>query len=156
MLRTWLAKPSKTVIRPELMDLQPASIAQVREGGKRRITVTADVGEVVKQIQEIDSRLGVIWDDDGEFFAVVEQDGPKQRLVLTALELDHRVLQRLRELASEDYDYVAEMDRMDAVADREKDHRFMQEVGENAEVMAHALRKDLSYQGKIFVSDWIK
>jgi len=138
------------------MDLQPASIAQVRQGKHRRITVEADVGSIVQQIQEIDPRLGVIWDDDGEFFAVVEQDGPKQRLVLTALELDHRVLERLREISSPDYDYVAEMDRMDREADKEKDHRFMQEVGENAEVMAHALRKDLSYQGKIFIPEWVK
>jgi hypothetical protein len=140
------------------MDLQPASIAQVRQGKHRRITVEADVGNVVKQIREIDPRLGVIWDDDGEFFAVVEQDGLKQRIVLTALELDHRVLERLREISSPDYDYVAEMDRMDAVADREKDHRFSEEVGENAELMAHALRKDLGakYQGKIFVPDWMK
>ena len=138
------------------MDLQPASIAQVRQGKHRRVTVTADVGSVVKQIQEIDPRLGVIWDEDGEFFAVVEQDGPKQRIVLTALELDHRVLERIRELASPDYDYVAEIDRMDAVADKEKDHRFMQEVGENAEVMAHALRTDLEYKGKIFIPPWVE
>ncbi len=137
------------------MDLQPASITQVRQGKHRRITVEADVGSVVAQIKEIDPRLGVIWDEDGEFFAVVEQDGSKQRLVLTAQELDHRVLQRLREISSPDYDYVAEMDRMDAVADREKDHRFMQEVGENAEVMAHALRTDLQHKGKIFIPPWI-
>ena len=137
------------------MELQPASITQVRQGKKRRITVEADVGNVVAQIKEIDPRLGVIWDDDGEFFAVVEQDGPRQRLVLTALELDHRVLQRLREISSPDYDYVAEMDRIDAVADSEKEHRFKNEVGERAEVMAHALRKDLGYKGKIFMPDWM-
>ena len=138
------------------MDLQPASIAQVRQGKHRRVTVTADVGSVVKQIQEIDPRLGVIWDEDGEFFAVVEQDGPKQRIVLTALELDYRVLQRIRELASPDYDYVAEMDKMDQQADKEKEHKFMQEVGENAEVMAHALRSDLEYKGKIFIPPWVE
>ncbi|HXJ92628.1 MAG TPA: hypothetical protein VMT20_07070 [Terriglobia bacterium] len=143
------------------MELQPASIAQVRQGKKRRITVTEDVGNVVRQIKEIDSRLGVIWDDDGEFFAVVEQDGPKQRIVLTAQELDHRVLHRLLEISSPDYDYVGEMDRMDAQADKEKDHRFSQEVGENAEVMAHALRTDLKRDhgwsgGKIFIPDWVR
>lgn len=142
------------------MELQPASIAQVRQGKKRRITVEADVGSVVKQIQEIDPRLGVVWDDDGEFFLVVEQDGAKQRTVLTALELDHRVLQRVKEIASPDYDYVAEMDRIDAEADKEKDHRFQQEVGENAEKMAHALRSDLKRDygwsgSKIIVPDWI-
>lgn len=137
------------------MQLQPASITQVRQGKKRRITVEADVGSVVAQIKEIDPRLGVIWDDDGEFFAVVEQDGPKQRVVLTALELDHRVLNRLKEIASADYDYVAEMEKIDAVADKEKDHRFSQEVGEVAEQMAHALRKDLQHKGRIYVPDWI-
>ena len=138
------------------MQLEPASITQVRQGKKRRITVEADVGSVVKQIQEIDPRLGVIWDDDGEFFAVVEQDGPKQRVVLTAQELDHRVLIRVREIASEDYDYVGEMDRMDAQADKDKDSRFRNEVGENAEVMAHALRSDLQAKNKIFLPDWMK
>ena len=138
------------------MDLQPASIAQVRQGKHRRITVEADVGNVVAQIKEIDPRLGVIWDDDGEFFAVVEQDGLKQRIVLTALELDYRVLARIKELASPDYDYVAEMDAMDKLADKEKDRRFHNEVGERAEVMAHALRDDLQFKGKIFVPEWVR
>jgi hypothetical protein len=137
------------------LNLQPASITQVRQGKKRRLTVTDDVGSVVRQIKEIDPKLGVIWDDDGEFFAVVEQDGPKQRMVLTAQELDHRVLLRIKEIAKEDYDYVAEMDRIDEQADRDKDHRFSQQVGENAEVMAHALRTDLSHKGKIFIPDWM-
>ena len=138
------------------MDLQPASIAQVRQGKHGRITVEADVGSVVKQIQEIDPRLGVIWDVDGEFFAVVEQDGPRQRVVLTALELDHRVLLRLKEISSPDYDYVADMDRIDADADRLKDHRFSEQTGEIAERMAHALRTDLEHKGKIFVPDWCR
>lgn len=137
------------------MQLQPASITQVREGKHGRVTVEADVGSVVQQIQEIDPRLGVIWDEDGGFFAVVEQDGPRQRIVFTCLELDYRVLERVRELASEDYDYVADMERIDAQADRAKDHRFSQEVGERAELMAHALRSDLQYKGKVFVPDWI-
>ena len=109
------------------------------------------MGSIVKQIQEIDPRLGVIWDDDGEFFAVVEQEGPKQRIVLTAKELDARVLLRVQEIASEDYDYVGEMDRIDAEADKRKDHRFKEEVGQNAEVMAHALRKDLQAKHRIFL-----
>src|SRR5690348_4184103 len=103
----------------DTIQIQAASIDQVRHGKKRRLTVTDDVGSVVRQIQEIDPRLGVIWDDDGEFFAVVEQDGPKQRIVLTALELDHRVLARVRELASEDYDYVAEIEKLDREAEKE-------------------------------------
>jgi hypothetical protein len=135
----------------DTIQIQPASMDQVRQGQKRRITVSDDVGSVVRQIQEIDSRLGVIWDDDGEFFAVVEQDGPRQRLVLTAQELDHRVLNRLREIASPDYDYVAEIDRMDREADKESDHRFSEETGEIGEYLAHCVRKDIQAQNKIIV-----
>jgi hypothetical protein len=140
------------------MDLQPASIAQVRQGNGGRITVEADVGSVVRQIREVDPRLGVTWDEAGEFFRVVEQDGLKQRTVLTAQELDHRVLARIRELASEDYDYVAEVDRIDREADRESDRRFSEETGEIAEYLAHCVRKDLgaTYKGRVFVPDWIR
>ncbi len=137
------------------MDLQPASIAQVRQGKRRRITVEADVGSVVQQIKEIDPRLGVIWDDDGEFFAVVEQDGLKQRIVLTSQELDQRVLDRLRFIVSDGYDYVGEIEAIDAKADREKDHKFREETGEIAERMAHGLRKDLQFKPKIFVPPWL-
>ena len=138
------------------MDIAPASLAQIRMGRDgRRVVVSEDVGNVAAQIHEIDPRLGLVWNEKGEFFMVVEQDGLTERLVLTAKECDQRIVERVRQIASPDYDYGAEVDRLDAAAEKAKDHRFHEETGEVAERLAHALRKDLQHKGKVFVPDWM-
>jgi hypothetical protein len=143
------------------MDIAPASLAQIRMGRDgRRVVVDEDVGNVAAQIHEVDPSLGLQWNEKGEFFMVVETIGEAggytERLVLTAKECDQRIVERVRQIASPDYDYGAEMDRMDEQAKKDADHRFHEETGEVAEHLAHALRKDLQYQGKVFVPDWIK
>ncbi len=138
------------------MEVQPATLAQVRAGRDgRRVIVEEDVGDIARQIHEIDHRLGVQWNEKGEFFMVIEQDGLRERLVLTAQELDGRVVERVRRIADPAYDFVGEIDQMDQQAQREKDSRFREETGLVGERLAHAVRKDLGYQGKVFVPDWM-
>jgi len=139
------------------VEIQPASIAQVRLGKTGgTITVEDDVGDVARQIKDLDPSLSLHWSPEGEHFIVVEacQDG-KNRVMLTTNELDSRVVERLRYISSPDYDYVKDMDRLDDAAKREADHKFHLETGEAAEHMAHALRKDLQYGGKIFLPPWL-
>lgn len=134
------------------MDVQPASIAQVRTGKDGKpITIDADVGGVAAQLREIDPKLKLAWNEKGGFFYVAEDDGREERLVFTAQECDGRIVERARQIASESYDLVAEMDRLDRGVERERDHAFSEKLGEAGERAAHALRKDLGATNKAFV-----
>jgi hypothetical protein len=71
--------------------------------------------------------------------------------VLTAQELDQRIPERLRRLRSPDYDYGAEVDRLDAQAERDEAHYFAEEVGERGERLFHAMRKDLEVKSRVYL-----
>lgn len=134
------------------MDVQPANMAQVRMGKDGKpITISEDVGGVAAQLREIDPKLKLAWNDKGEFFYVAEDDGREERLVFTARECDGRIVERARRIASESYNLVAEMDQIDKGVERARDHAFSEKLGEAGERAAHALRKDLEHQGKVFV-----
>jgi hypothetical protein len=135
------------------VELQAATLAQVRAGRDgRRILVEDDVLEIAGMIRQVDERLSLHWNENGGFFSVVEtaEDG-RERLVLSAQELDGRVLERIQQIAHPDYNYVAELDKLDAQAEREKEHRFSEQTGEIGERLAHALRTDLQAKNKIIV-----
>jgi hypothetical protein len=139
------------------MEIRPATIEQVRLGRDgQRIRVEDDVGSIAKQIQEISPRLKLEWNWKGEFFMVIETadtpDGLEERLVTTCRELDGRLLQRVREITSPSYSFLDEVERIDLEAERDKDRRFSERVGEAGEHAAHALRKDVGATNKAFVS----
>lgn len=138
------------------MRLEPASFAQVRYARDgRRVNIDADVGEVATRLREIDPKLGLQWNEKGDFYMVVEYvekpEGEEERLIFTAQECDQRIVKRMEEIANPSYDFMAEVEAMDRQADRDKDHRFHEQTGEAAERMAHALRKDLGATNKAFV-----
>ncbi len=135
------------------MQLQYASLAQVRKGkGGRNVVVENDVMDVVRRISEIDPNLSVHWNDDGEFFEIRElcKDG-KERLVLTTQMLDQRLLDHLRLIGSPDWNVGEEMERHEDKREKDLDHAYHEKVGPIGERMAHALRKDLEYQGRVFL-----
>lgn len=113
--------------------------------GKRRILVESDVFNVVEQLQELDPRLSVNFIDQGEngWYSIVETtpDGT-EHLVTTVLELTPAVVDHVRMLGSDGYDAVAEMDKLDDQAAKDKKRRFAEHVGEIGERLHHALRKD--------------
>ncbi len=136
--------------------IEPASLTQIRRGRDgRRIVIDEDVGNVAKQLHDIDSKLGLQWNEKGEFFMVVEYaqlpEGEEERLIFTAKECDGRIVKRMEQIASPTYDFMAEVEAMDKQADRDKDHAFHEETGEIAEQLAHAVRKDLGATNKIIV-----
>ena len=136
--------------------IEPASFAQVRYGRDgRRINIDADVGEVASRLKEIDPKLGLQWNEKGDFYMVVEYaqlpEGEEERLIFTAQECDQRIVKRMEQIASPTYDFMAEVEAMDKQADRDKDHQFHEETGEVAEQLAHAVRKDLGATNKIIV-----
>lgn len=125
------------------MELQPASIMQVHQARNGRVVVvTDDVGSVCQQLREIDPGLRVRYSEDGGFFAVYHQDEHKEYLVLTAQELDGRVVDRVREISSPGYDYAKALE--DGERRRKADHeaKLREMVGEVGERLYHAIGVD--------------
>jgi hypothetical protein len=132
------------------MEIPHASLAQVKQGRDgRRVLIEDDVLDVARRLRELDPNLMVEWNEAG-FFTISEMlpDGTQQ-LVTTTTDLNSAVPEYVAKLAKTDY--VAEMDRMDAEAERKKEHRFAEQIGERGELLHHALRKDLSVQNRVYL-----
>ena len=135
------------------MEIPNASLAMVKTGQDgRQYTIETDVLDIVKQIKEIDPRLNVKYNELAGYFVITEMclDGVERR-VTTTTALDQRVLEHLRKIGSDSWDVGRELDRADARFKATKDDEFNETMGENAEHLAHALRKDLGVQNRIVV-----
>lgn len=133
------------------MEIPHASVVQVQEGRDgKRVLIEEDTLDVAKRLRELDPKLVVEWNEAG-FFTISEMLGDgTQQLVTTTTDLNAAVPEYVARLAKTDY--VAEMERHDRAVDAAKDYRFEQQIGERGELLAHAFRKDLGYQGKAFVA----
>lgn len=116
------------------------------------IAIEDDVLDVVRRLKEISPRLNVRFNEIGEYFVIYElcEDGT-ERLVTTVKELDGRLISHFEMLASESWDAVQEMDRMDDQAEKDKKARFVEKVGEVGERLHHAIRADLECKDRIWV-----
>lgn len=141
----------------DTIEITPATLAQVhRTRNGHQIAIDDDVQGVARDLLAIDPSLRLHYDPHGEYYVVkqlvTERDGTvTEKLVTTALELDQRIVHRVRQIAHPSYDYAAELDRVDAAADRERDRRQAELVGPMAERLAHALRKDLGATNRAFM-----
>lgn len=130
------------------MEIEPATITQLqRARDGRLVEIEADVGGVAAQLREIDPGLRLRYAEASDIFIVYHRTSPRpgwfnEELVLTARQLDGRILERVRQIAARDYDFLAELDRIDAEADRAQEARFADQVGDAAQRLAHALRRD--------------
>lgn len=146
------------------MNVEPASFNQIRLGEDGRlIEVSADVGGVVEKLREIDKGLRVRFAERGHCWIVYHEwhEGcPRNNgnegstyLINTSnayqgptgawLGLDDRIVDRMREIGSETYDFAAKLE----ASRREREDKTLraksEKFGEIAEKGAHALRKDL-------------
>ncbi len=134
------------------MEIQPASIAQVRKGRDgRQVLIENDVLDVARRIKEIDESLILRYNEFGEYFVVAQIIGDEEKLVLTAQELDERVLHRIKHITHASYNFADEAEKMDKQAKKDEEHAFHERAGEAGEVAAHALRKDIGATTKAFV-----
>ena len=140
------------------MELEAATLAQVIEGADgRTYEVPSDVGMVVRDLRAIDPTLRVRYSERGRHFVVYQHiESPDGRvvdhLVLTALELDQRVVNRVREIASPDYDFVADSVRRRAQRERDSKAELRDRIRAEGDRAAHAARKDLGLdKARIFV-----
>ena len=157
------------------MDIQPASISQLREAENGQLVeISADVGGVVAGLQRIDAGLKVRLSERGQCFIVRHENhgdcphncegGPGSAYLVKTVQahrngfgtwegLDQRLVDRLLEIGHSSYDYVRALEERDRQAEKARRDRFAEEIGGTAEQAAHALRRDLGerYRGRIFV-----
>jgi hypothetical protein len=142
---------------PDNGEIQPASIDQIMRGKNGKfVQIEDDVGNVARDIKAIDKRLCVRYSEAGEYFVVYAReewmppgDG---YLVTTAQELDGRLVDRLRRVAHHSYNFADEVDRIDDEYDRQHEKRRKEQVGEIAERLSHAMRKELGLdKGRAFI-----
>jgi hypothetical protein len=137
------------------VDIEYAPLASVQRGiNGELITIEDDVLDIARRLKEIHPSLHLYWNEQGEYFVIYElcEDG-RERLVTTVKELDPRLIEHFERMASESYDAVAEMDRMDDQAEKDRKHAFAEKTGEIGERLHHAIRKDLEVKDRIWVPE---
>jgi hypothetical protein len=112
------------------------------------IELEDDVLSIVRQVRELYERRITIelLPDSREPYAFVEhcEDGA-DRLVFTCVELDGRALERLLRSDSHGRAYIDPYDESEQAHDRlqeEKDYASQEKLGEVAEEMAYALKRE--------------
>jgi hypothetical protein len=147
------------------MEIRPASLAQISKGRSGQlVAIDDDVQGVANALFEIDPHIRLRYSEAGEYFVVYykpdeweEGDG---YMIFTARDLDHRIVQKMREVHARclnpGYSLAAEMEKAEAEAKRQADHQWSEEHGEMHERLAHALREQAGYdKQRIFVPEGI-
>lgn len=152
------------------MRVEPARVDQIRSLNDGRVVlIDADAGGVAADLKAHDPQLRVKLAGTPPCWVVFrETPGPggqvNEELVTTAQAhlsrtgiltgLDQRVVDRVKEIDSQSrsgYDFVAELDRMNTKAERDKISARHEKFGETHEQLAHALRKDFGVKSKAFI-----
>jgi hypothetical protein len=133
--------------------LRRATIAQVRQGkGGRLVEIDSDIFDLARRLHEIDTSLGLDWNDTAGYFRVTQTlENGRKHVVTTFRELTPEAIELARRLVSPDYDLAGELDRKDLEGQRERERRLSEETGLMGERLHHALNKDLQYKGRIFL-----
>lgn len=142
------------------IDIEHADLLQVQRGIDGHLTlVEDDVLDVGRRLKEIHPSLRVYRNEQKHpehgwegYFVIYElcEDG-EERVVTTVKHLDARLIEHFEMLASESWDAVAEMDRMDDTAEKAKEDAFAEKVGEIGERLHHSLASDYEFKHRIFV-----
>lgn len=136
----------------DYIDIRPGTMRQVHRAlaSGRLVEVTHGPNEVGAKLREIDESLHLHYDPYELIWVVMQErslpDGStKEELVTTAQEedCDDRLVARVRQIASSSYDYVAEIERVEAEADKEHAARQSERFGDASERLAFAVSRDL-------------
>lgn len=128
------------------LDIKPASVAEVqRMFTGHTVVVTEDVQNVASDLAEL-GPFHLHYDPLQDIYVVMQRmpDGSEQ-LVTSAQECDQRIVHRVREVTAPGYDIAAEVEKVEKARAKADEHAFNEAVGEKAERLAHALRKDLEH-----------
>lgn len=133
-------------------EIAPASLAAVRQGTRgEMITITEDVQNVAADLKRIDPRLHLRWSEKGGYFCVYAREDHMREgegwLVGTYEELDQRIVRDIEKTYAKfrdpRYSFADELEAKEDEAKARREYEFSQEIGENAERLAWAIRKDL-------------
>ena len=135
---------------PESVEITPLPFdraMKLRNG--KRVAITADVGDIAKQLREINPDLKLFYNSQAAAYCVelhtTESNGSvTEHLVGAYDEIDARVLTRIRQVMHPDYDLEAEIAKSEAAADRAQEQKMAEALGDAGEKMGFALQKDLS------------
>jgi hypothetical protein len=147
--------------------LHPAKLDQILETRNRQVVVDADSCTVAGDLKTIDPTLCVRFVDGPQpFFAVYQDiknpDGSSQQHLVTTAQayptsfgtftgLDNRVVERVREITSPGYDFMAEAAKIKSEYESKQRRAREDKLGEMGEQAAWALRKDLGVKTKAFI-----
>lgn len=152
----------------ERIEIQPASVAQVHRALRtgRLVGIGDDVQNIAADLRAIRDTLKLEYDPGEDVWivrdTVTKPDGSTEDKLVTTWDcdrngqLDQRLVQLVRQIASPDYNLAAELDKADRAADRERARQFREKVGPAAERLRHALRKDLGVKSRAFVPEAIE
>jgi hypothetical protein len=131
------------------------------------VTIPAEYGGVAADIARLDPCLKLRHSKSSDCFIVFRvhrngepcrEDDPERTedLVLSAVECDERIVKRLEFIDPQGrggYDYAAELEKATLDAHRTRRQEFAERMGDTAEHVAHAMRRDLGerYRGGIIV-----
>ena len=120
----------------------------VKQAAGKRVAITDDAANVMRSLREIDDRFRCHYLIDEAVYVLelhtpLEDGSVDETLVGRYEELDHRIVQRAREFTRPDFNIAAELERIEAASDAEKEYARSQETGDMAERLAFGLRKDL-------------
>lgn len=126
-----------------MLEIEPVAIEQYKKAGDDWIIIKEDLGDIAKRLHELDSRLHIRFNPVQEFYAIFARENNKEYLVGTYKSLDARMVTRMEQILSSGYDFKDEVKKQDDAADKAAEQKYDQIMGENAERLAFALRKDL-------------
>jgi hypothetical protein len=135
----------------DVIEIQPGRAAQVHNALRtgHRVVVPDDVKGVARTLKEIDPGLRLSYFPDQELWIIdhvkMLEDGSVEESLVTTCEgeLDPRLVERIRQIASPDYDYAAELDRLERDAQRREEALFTEKRGPILEKLAWAFTRDL-------------
>lgn len=133
-----------------MIDITPASLDQVVRGrGGNLVVIENDVNNVAKDIHNIHPDLFLRYNEQGEYFVVLQDMGPNHRphVVTTSQECDARLSRRVQALVqghvNGTYQYGAEVEKQHDERDRINNAQFEENIAESSEKLAWAIREDI-------------
>lgn len=146
---------SNLKVKTESFDIPLATTEQVIKAGDDYYIISARDSALIKEINDIDNRLHVKFNRRQDFFVLYAKEqtpqGENQYLVKTFTKLDGRIVQRVREISDPSYDFIKEGEQMEKEHEAAKMHKIRESIGDTAEKLAHALRKDLGVKTHAFI-----
>jgi hypothetical protein len=140
-----------------------ASLPSVQRGRRGVVVfIDDDALGVSKQLKEMKFPEGygvlrLAWNEFREEFVVIQvKENGSEYFVTSAKQADGRLIDRVRRITHPSYNFAQELEKIDDEANRRSDWEFSQKVGEYAEQLAHAVRKDTQTKNRIYIPDGFK